>query len=188
MIHPNTFTTTAMTDAFEKTDTAAVLSLDQTRRFVLRRGGGPRLGLIMLNPSTADATQDDPTIRKCLGFASRMGYKGLIVANLFSWRATEPKDLLIALRTGKPAATADCDAAFAAVCREAAVVAFAWGALAGGLAEYAAPRIKAAVAAVTAANKQPIVLGFTKGSRGIRHPRHPLMLRYDSQSEPYPIS
>lgn len=49
---------------------------------------------IMLNPSTADATNDDPTIRRCIGFAEREGCTDLTVVNLFAFRATNPKDLL----------------------------------------------------------------------------------------------
>lgn len=48
---------------------------------------------VMLNPSTADDRQDDPTIRRCLGFARRWGYGTLSVRNLFPWRATDPRDL-----------------------------------------------------------------------------------------------
>jgi len=48
----------------------------------------PRIGLIMLNPSTADATKDDPTIRRCINFAKSWGYGGIEVGNLFAYRAT----------------------------------------------------------------------------------------------------
>lgn len=51
------------------------------------------LAFIMLNPSTADATIDDPTIRKCKGFAERMGYSWIHVVNLFAYRATSPKEI-----------------------------------------------------------------------------------------------
>lgn len=47
----------------------------------------------MLNPSTADALQDDPTIRKCMGLARYWGYGGLYVGNLFAVRATKPEDM-----------------------------------------------------------------------------------------------
>lgn len=49
---------------------------------------------IMLNPSTADATNNDPTIRRCISFAEREGCTDLIVVNLFALRATDPKELL----------------------------------------------------------------------------------------------
>lgn len=49
---------------------------------------------VMLNPSTADHLTDDPTIRRCLGFAEREKCGGLIVVNLYAGRATEPKELL----------------------------------------------------------------------------------------------
>lgn len=48
---------------------------------------------IGLNPSTADETQDDPTIRRCIGFAKAWGFGGLYMLNLFAYRATSPKDL-----------------------------------------------------------------------------------------------
>jgi hypothetical protein len=48
---------------------------------------------IMLNPSTADAEQDDATIRRCIGFARRHNCSELIVVNLFAYRATNPREL-----------------------------------------------------------------------------------------------
>ena len=49
---------------------------------------------IMLNPSTADEHTDDPTIRKCVGFAKEWGFGGIMVCNLFALRATDPRELL----------------------------------------------------------------------------------------------
>lgn len=51
----------------------------------------PPLVWILLNPSTADEWKDDPTMRRCCGFAQRDGYGGIIVLNIFAWRSTDPK-------------------------------------------------------------------------------------------------
>lgn len=55
--------------------------------------GDGHVMFIGLNPSTADETKDDPTIRRCVGYAKRLGYGGLYMLNLFAFRATNPKDL-----------------------------------------------------------------------------------------------
>lgn len=51
------------------------------------------LMVIGLNPSTADETQDDPTIRRCIGFAKRWGFGALCMTNLFAWRDTLPANM-----------------------------------------------------------------------------------------------
>lgn len=56
----------------------------------------PRCGWVMLNPSTADAAIDDPTIRRCVGYARTWGFGGIVVRNLFAFRATRPADLTAA--------------------------------------------------------------------------------------------
>ncbi len=48
---------------------------------------------LMLNPSTADASIDDPTIRRCIKFSQTWGYGAMFVGNLFAYRATNPKEL-----------------------------------------------------------------------------------------------
>lgn len=76
----------------------AVISQCGQYRYVLTREfptpGKCREALfIMLNPSTADEMLDDPTIRRCLGFAKREGCTRLTVINLFALRATDPGEL-----------------------------------------------------------------------------------------------
>ena len=55
---------------------------------------------VMLNPSTADESENDPTIRKCMGYAERWGYKKLVVVNLFGYRTPSPKALKQAYQAG----------------------------------------------------------------------------------------
>lgn len=74
----------------------ATISDDGLYRYRLSRTwDGTKLPLvwIMLNPSTADAEIDDPTIRRCMSFARREGAGGIEVLNLFAYRATKPKEL-----------------------------------------------------------------------------------------------
>lgn len=75
---------------------AAVLSDCGRYRYSLERrwADHPRYVLwLMLNPSTADATKNDATIRRCMRFAKDWGYGGILVANLYAWRATHPTEL-----------------------------------------------------------------------------------------------
>jgi hypothetical protein len=80
----------------------AMLSDNGLYRWTLHRrfGSGGVLRFIMLNPSTADAMKDDPTIVKCCGFAVRLGFGAIDVVNLFPFRATDPKVLWQAQRDG----------------------------------------------------------------------------------------
>jgi hypothetical protein len=76
-------------------DRGAELSACGTYRYTLWRvwGAGPIVNFVMLNPSTADATADDPTIRRCIDYARRWGFAELVVTNLFAYRATDPREL-----------------------------------------------------------------------------------------------
>ena len=54
---------------------------------------GPTVAFVMLNPSRADATCDDPTLRACIQFAQRWHYASLSVVNLFGYRTPHPSEL-----------------------------------------------------------------------------------------------
>ncbi|UTA47198.1 DUF1643 domain-containing protein [Simiduia sp. 21SJ11W-1] len=76
-----------------KPKNTAHLSPCRQYRYALWRTWDTRLARVMfigLNPSTADETQDDPTLRRCMNFARQWGYGGLVMANLFAFRATAP--------------------------------------------------------------------------------------------------
>jgi hypothetical protein len=79
---------------------------------------------VMLNPSTADELADDPTIRRCLGFAERWGFSRVMIGNLFAWRSTDPK----ALRTVADPVGPENDAALARMAAGASRIVCAWGA------------------------------------------------------------
>ena len=104
---------------------SAVISEGGQYRFLLERqwGDGQRATFVMLNPSTADAGNDDPTIRRCIGYAKRWGYGKLAVVNLFSYRSTDPREL----RNVSDPIGPQTDDYLIDVGAESAVVVAAWG-------------------------------------------------------------
>lgn len=99
-------------------------------RYALGRqwGPGPTLSVIGHNPSTADEQADDPTIRRCIGFAKRDGFGSLLMLNLCAWRDTDPNGLTL---LDDPVGPAN-DNALLEGARAAERVLAAWGALASG--------------------------------------------------------
>ncbi len=84
------------TDLFQPVTKTATLSNCRRYRYDLWRrwdDSKPFAMFIGLNPSTADETLDDPTIRRCINFAKSWGYGGLCMTNLFAFRATDPADM-----------------------------------------------------------------------------------------------
>jgi len=74
----------------------AIFSKDRIYRYVLIREWDldkPSLTIVSLNPSTADEKKNDPTVTRCIGFAKKWGFGKLLMANIFAFRATLPKDL-----------------------------------------------------------------------------------------------
>jgi hypothetical protein len=127
-------------------------------------GGKGVCGFIMLNPSTADEHRDDPTIRRCIGFAKGWGYAGLIVANLFALRATDPLELLAARDPVGDPVNRD---ALLRLIDEATLIVCAWGQFAAGN-----DRGCQAIELMRGRGRMPHCLGLTKHGA----PRHPLYL------------
>lgn len=106
------------------------MGLDFTRhgayRYALMRhwGAGKRCVLFIgLNPSTADARHDDPTVRRMMSFARNWGYDSLWVANIFALRSTDPKGLQLHAHPVGP----QNDAWILGMVRHADCVVAAWG-------------------------------------------------------------
>lgn len=151
----------------------AVISADGLYRYRLERqwGNDRACVFVMLNPSTADAAEDDPTIRRCMGFAKRERCGRLIVVNLFAWRATDPGELVRAADPVGP----ENDWHVAEACRGAGgPVVAAWGAH-----HMATDR---AAKLVDALDLQAVCLGTTRDGA----PRHPLYVRADAPLVRYP--
>jgi hypothetical protein len=126
----------------------------------------------MLNPSTADAEKDDPTIRKVVGFSKRWGAGGLVVVNLFAYRSTDPKKLL---KHYDPVGPGN-DAAIERWSKGRRVIA-AWGANARVIGERDQWVQDMALFDV------PLVECLKLSSDG--YPWHPLYVPYDTEPIPY---
>lgn len=148
---------------------AAVMSDDGVYRYVLDRDWEPRprrLCWVMLNPSTADADQDDPTIRRCTSFAKAWGYTGIRVVNLYALRSTDPS----ALRCHPDPIGPENDEWIKRAVHQSADVICAWG--------DSGPRDNRGliVHETIAGLRLPSVLGLTRAGR----PKHPLYVRGDT--------
>ena len=160
---------------------SAVLSEDGHYRYRLERWwcrDDSRLVYCMLNPSIADADRDDPTVRKCCGFAVRHGYGGIVIVNLFAYRATNPADLKIAIEAGYsvhgPLNMNYLRAAFVA-----RPVVLAWG---HNGASIAPAHCAAIVTMAKVEAEQVLVLKWL--ASGV--PAHPLTLHYSNRLTAYP--
>lgn len=110
------------------TEKGAVITEGGVYRYELWREWVPvvrqRALFIMLNPSTADGSEDDPTIRRCVGFAKALRCQALDVVNLFAYRATDPHELASAVDPVGPGN----DKYIRSAIRRAHVCVAAWGA------------------------------------------------------------
>ncbi len=144
-------------------------------------GAGHQLGepkscvFIMLNPSTADGAQDDPTIRRCVSFAKAWGYDRLDVLNLFAYRTTKPEELLALTHDRDPVGehnkrAFDCVLYFYPI----GTIVCAWGAHGVHLGQDE-------TALGWLGRHKRFALGLTKDG----HPRHPLYAKGDAELIPF---
>jgi hypothetical protein len=78
-------------------ESGAIFDASSRYRYSLWRAwsnDSPRIVFILLNPSSADEERNDPTIRRCIGFARAWNFGSIEVVNLFAYRATDAKELL----------------------------------------------------------------------------------------------
>jgi hypothetical protein len=159
---------------FEKT--GAVFSPCKKYRYQLWRtwGDAAPAVFVMLNPSTADEIDNDPTVERCERRARAMGYGGLRVSNIFALRSTDPS----ALYTEADPVGPDNDAAILESVSGAGLVICAWGAH-GNLND-----------------RGPAVLRLLREAGAIPHylhlnrdgtPKHPLYVGYDVQPKAWEI-
>lgn len=149
----------------------ALISKDGLYRYILTRVWNDNLEqvvFVMLNPSTADAEDDDPTIRKCIALAKSWGYGSIKVVNLFAYRSTDAmklKDHKLSTIIGE-----DNNIHVYTTCKEADLIVLAWGDSLGKC-KLEAPKAILSQIPLERAHH----LGLTRNGR----PKHPLFLKGD---------
>lgn len=157
----------------------AIISQCSRYRYRLTRGwkfpGWPQKTavFIMLNPSTADAFKDDPTIRRCIGFAQKWKCTDIQVVNLFAFRATHPKYLR---KQHEPVGEDNREHVIEAALVAPDMVIAAWGTH-GGLMD----QDLTVLGWLDQYGIIPHCLGITKNGQ----PVHPLMQPYSAVLRPY---
>lgn len=156
---------------------SAIISPCGAYRYRLERelGDGPTVAVIMVNPSTADAVENDATIRKLLGFGTRNGWGKIIVGNLFAYRATDVRELATAADPIGP----ENNVHLAQALTDAERVIVAWGP-----ASKLPRRLRGRWRTIQSlAGSRPLwTIGKTAKDG---HPCHPLMLPYSLELQPW---
>ncbi len=157
---------------------SAVISECGKYRYRLERevdaiGGGPVYAFFGVNPSTADATVDDATVRKWIGFVKRWSGRRFVVGNVFPYRATDIRTLpdwnVLALRRGEN------DKHLKEIARDADVLVPCWGSR-DKLPKEMRPWLERTWQILRLQDKPMKCFGITNSG----DPKHPLMLGYDT--------
>lgn len=153
----------------------AYFSEDGLYRYTLRRTfliGKGTVAFVCLNPSTADEAANDPTVRRCIGYALKWGYNALYVLNLFGYRSTDPDALTAVSDPVGP----ENDDTFRVILPLCSKVVCGWG-VRGVLHD----RNLRAVELIKKAGHVPYAVRVTKDG----HPQHPLYLPGDATAARY---
>lgn len=146
-------------------------SEDRKYRYTLTRSINGKFGkacvFIGLNPSTADESQDDPTIRRCIGYARDWGYEMFTMLNLFAYRSTNPRKLS---RSYIEPIGEENDSYILRVCKRADLIIVAWGNY--GVLYQRGDKVMAHL-------KENAIAVHRLGLTHARQPNHPLYLRKD---------
>lgn len=166
----------------ENTNCGAMFSQCRAYRYTLWRRWvddcplSRMVAFIGLNPSTADESVNDPTVTRCINFARSWGYDGMVMLNLFAFRATDPK---VMKAHAEPIGSSNDDA-IRDVASEIAEVVFAWGnhGLYKGRGDHVAEMV-GQLDGVTQVGVYSSHLGLT----GSLQPKHPLYLKATTKRE-----
>jgi hypothetical protein len=160
---------------------AAVISPCNTYRYRLERDvdqltGGPVFAYFGINPSTADATADDATVRKWIGFTKVFGGSRFIVGNVFAHRATDVGQLATVHQPIGPENFAHLER----IARDADVLVACWGDRdkVPRTLQHHIDRVAMFLQICAVEERKPLkAFGFTAGG----DPKHPLMPGYDTK-------
>jgi hypothetical protein len=163
-------------------DNGATFSTCRSYRYRLWRSWGNRdhrCVFVGVNPSTADETTDDHTIRKCIGFAKRWEFGALDMVNLFAWCDADQRGLLAA----PDPVGLENDCSILQVFDRASRIVFAWGrGKTAAVRKLIARRVQSEARMLYGCGRaERACLGVTKDG----FPRHPLMLAYSTPCMPY---
>ena len=166
--------TNTLFDVHDDFASGAEFSECRAYRYVLWRrwaweGYANQVMFIGLNPSTADEREDDPTIRRCIGFARSWGYSGILMMNTYAFRATQPADMKAASDPIGPAN----DEAFGYRRSQVGLIVAAWGT---HCSQERAGQVHQAL------GFRPVMcLGTNKDGT----PKHPLYLKASTKPQPF---
>lgn len=155
----------------------ALISDDRVYRYTLFRrwGSGDPVLFVMLNPSTADAYKEDPTLKRCISFAKREGFGALTVGNLFAYRTAFPAELVDSFDHGERPEGPLNDDCISGLKANASAVIVAWG---------NAPKLLRWRIAKVLKLLEPRAL-YCLGTTKSGDPRHPVRLAANTPLELY---